>query len=49
MENKTISNFADTLIGSMKKAVTELEEFRVQANLGAAEAKEKYEEAKNAF
>lgn len=49
MENKTISNFADTLIGSMKKAVSELEEFRVQANLGAAEAKEKYEEAKTLF
>jgi len=49
MENKTISNFADTLIGNMKKAVTELEEFRVQAALGASEAKEKYEEAKKIF
>ena len=49
MENNTISNFADALIGNMKKAVSELEEFRVQANLGAAEAKEKYEEAKTLF
>ncbi|MCG3164593.1 MAG: hypothetical protein POELPBGB_00352 [Bacteroidia bacterium] len=49
MENKTLSNFADTVIGNMKKAVTELEEFRVQANLGAAEAKEKFEEAKKLF
>ncbi len=49
MENKTITSFADVLIGNMKKAVVELEEFRVQANLGTSEAKEKYEEAKKLF
>jgi hypothetical protein len=46
MEKTANTSFADIIINGMKKAVTELEEFRVQVALGKAEAHDAYEEAK---
>jgi hypothetical protein len=40
---------AETLINGLKKAIVEVEEFRVQAALGKAEAKDLYEKLKKDF
>lgn len=48
MKNKDI-HFVDNVIAALKKSATELEEFQVQAALGKAEAKDKYEEVKKKF
>jgi hypothetical protein len=42
----THNTFTDTVINGLKKAVVELEEFRVQAALGKAEAHDAFEAAK---
>ncbi len=49
MEKTTETSFADVIINGLKKAVVELEEFRVQVALGKAEARDAYEEAKKNF
>ncbi len=45
----TSKSITDSVIDGLKKAVTELEEFRLQFALGKAEAVDKYEETKNSF
>ena len=45
----TTKSITDSVIDGLKKAVTELEEFRLQLALGKAEAADKYEEAKKNF
>lgn len=42
-------SFSDTIIKGLKKAATELEEFRLQSALGKAEAKDAFEVAKKMF
>ena len=49
MKNKEDVQFVDKVIGSLRKTATEIEEFRVQAALGKAEAQDKYEEVKKKF
>ena len=49
MKNKKDVQFVDKVIGALRKTATELEEFQVQAALGKAEAKDKYEEVKKKF
>lgn len=46
MNTTSQKSFTDTIINGLKKAVVELEEFRVQAALGKAEARDAFEEAK---
>lgn len=46
MENTEKKSLAESFINGLKNTVVELEELRVQAALGKAEAKEMYEEAK---
>ncbi|NNC83035.1 MAG: hypothetical protein HKN79_05615, partial [Flavobacteriales bacterium] len=46
MENKT---FIDKVVNSLRNAAVELEELQVQAALGKAEAKDKWEETKHGF
>ena len=46
MENKTIT---ERFIDGLRSAAIELEEFRVQAALGKAEASDKYQETKKKF
>jgi len=46
MESKTIT---EMFIDGLRKAAIELEEFRVQAALGKAEASDKYNETKKKF
>lgn len=46
MYTVTNKSFADTVINGLKKAVVELEEFRVQAALGKAEAHDAFDAAK---
>lgn len=46
MENTEKKSLAESIIDGLKKTVVELEELRLQAALGKAEAKEMYEEAK---
>jgi DNA-binding ferritin-like protein len=46
MNPTTDKSIADTIINGLKKAVVELEEFRVQAALGKAEAHDAFEAAK---
>jgi len=46
MESTTQKSIADTIINGLKKAVVELEEFRVQAALGKSEAYDAFESAK---
>jgi hypothetical protein len=43
------TSLTDKIINGLKKAIEELEQFRVQAALGKAEAKDVYEEAKKKF
>ena len=49
MKNKEDIQFVDKVIGALRKTAVELEEFRVQAALGKAEAQDKYEEVKKKF
>lgn len=49
MDAKEQKSFTDLVIKGLKKAVTELEEFRVQAALGKAEARDMYEDLKKQF
>lgn len=49
MKTKPDTRFVDKVIGALRKTAVELEEFQVQAALGKAEAKDKYEEAKKKF
>ncbi|AUC81211.1 DNA replication initiation control protein YabA [Lacinutrix sp. Bg11-31] len=49
MENKEHTKFVDKIVEALKKSAIEIEEFRVQAALGKAEAQDKYEEAKKKF
>jgi hypothetical protein len=49
MKNKEDNQFIDKVIGALRKTAIELEEFRVQAALGKAEAQDKYEEIKKKF
>jgi len=49
MKNKEDIQFVDKVIGALRKTAVELEEFRVQATLGKAEAQDKYEEVKKKF
>lgn len=49
MKNKEDNQFVDKVIGALRKTAVELEEFRVQAALGKAEAQDKYEEVKKKF
>jgi len=46
METKTSASITDHIINGLNKAVTEIEEFRVQAALGKAEAEQAFEELK---
>ena len=45
----TTKSVTDNVIEVLKKAISELEEFRLQLALGKAEATDKYEEAKKSF
>lgn len=45
----TSTSITDKIINGLRKAATELEEFRVQAALGKAEARDAYEGAKKIF
>ncbi|MBO6607480.1 hypothetical protein [Psychroserpens sp.] len=49
MKTKDDTHFVDKVIGALRKTAIELEEFQVQAALGKAEAKDKYEEVKKRF
>lgn len=49
MKNNRDNHFVDKVIGALRKSAVELEEFQVQAALGKAEAKDKYEEVKKKF
>lgn len=49
MEKTENTHFLDSVVDALRKAATELEELQVQANLGKAEASEKYEEWKKEF
>ena len=49
MKNKEDIQFVDKVIGALRKTAIELEESRVQAALGKAEAQDKYEEIKKKF
>ena len=49
MKTKKDVQFVDKVIGALRKTAVELEEFQVQAALGKAEAKDKYEEVKKKF
>jgi flagellar hook-basal body complex protein FliE len=49
MDTTKEESFTDKIINGLKKAAVELEEFRVQAALGKAEAHDAYEEAKKKF
>ncbi|WP_299336397.1 hypothetical protein [uncultured Psychroserpens sp.] len=49
MKTKHDSHFVDKVIKALRKTAVELEEFQVQAALGKAEAKDKYEEVKQKF
>ncbi|MCA0131830.1 hypothetical protein [Winogradskyella alexanderae] len=42
-------NFVDKVINALRKTAVELEEFQVQAALGKADAKDKYEDIKKKF
>lgn len=48
MEN-TKTTFTDKVISGLRKAATELEELRVQAALGKAEAKDAFQDARKNF
>lgn len=49
MDTKQDVHFVDKVVVALRKAAVELEEFQVQAALGKAEAKDKYEEVKKQF
>ncbi|MFK7782670.1 hypothetical protein [Psychroserpens sp.] len=49
MKTKQDINFVEKVIGALRKAAVELEEFQVQAALGKSEAQDKYEEVKKTF
>lgn len=49
METKQDVHFVDKVVTALRKTAVELEEFQVQAALGKAEAKDKYEEVKKKF
>ncbi|MBI4947004.1 MAG: hypothetical protein HY840_11465 [Bacteroidetes bacterium] len=49
METLEKTSLTDKIINGLKKAVEELEQFRLQASLGKAQAKDVYEEAKKKF
>jgi ElaB/YqjD/DUF883 family membrane-anchored ribosome-binding protein len=49
MENTDNTHFVDKVVSALRKAATELEELQVKANLGKAEASDKYEEWKKKF
>ena len=49
MKNQEDVQFMDKVIEALRKTAVELEEFRVQAALGKAEAQDKYEEVKKNF
>ena len=49
METTEKTQLSEKLINAIKKAIQELEEFRLQAALGKAEARDLYEEARKKF
>jgi hypothetical protein len=49
METIEKTSLTDKIINGLKKAIEELEQFRLQASLGKAEAKDVYEEVKKKF
>ena len=49
METKQDIQFMDKVIGALRKAVINLEEFQVKIALGKAEAEDNYEEVKKKF
>ena len=49
METTQAIHYMDQVIEGLRKAAIELEEFQVQASLGTAEAKEKFEDVKKKF
>ena len=49
METSEKLKFSDKIINSLRNAAKELEELRVQAALGTAEAREAFEEAKKSY
>jgi len=46
---ETTKTTTEKIIDGLRQAATELEKFQVQATLGKAEAKDKYEEARKKF
>jgi len=46
MKTKEKDQFIDSVVGALRKAATEMEEFQVKVALGKAEALDKYEEIK---
>jgi hypothetical protein len=49
METTMNKTFTEKVVDTLRKAATELEEYQVQAALGKAEAKDKFEEVKKNF
>lgn len=49
MKTQEDNRFVEKVIGALRKTAAELEAFQVQAALGKAEAKDKYEEVKKKF
>ena len=49
METTATTSITEKIISGLKKAAVELEEFRLQAALGKAEAHDAYEKAKKIF
>ena len=49
MEDKENTPFVDKLVNALRQSATEIEELQVQAALGKAEAKDKFEETKKKF
>jgi hypothetical protein len=49
MKNNEDIQFVEKVVGALRKTATEIEEFRVQAALGKAEAQDKFEEVKKKF
>lgn len=49
MKQTSETSFMETIIVGLQRAVVELEEFRVQAALGKAEARDLYEESRKKF
>ena len=49
MEKKENTQFIDKIVKALRKSANEMEDFKVDADKGIAEAKDKYEEVKKKF